>query len=72
MQREQITDEVFGDVFCFLTDIKTPVSLGLATSVFNISLPKGKSLPKDKRKTALLPCLDEAGLLLVYIYWKSL
>lgn len=49
MQGEQITDAVFGDVF-FLTDIKPPVSLGLVTFVFNIPLPKGKSLLKDEKK----------------------
>lgn len=58
--------------YSFLTDIKNPVSLGLATFVSNIPLPKGKPLLKDKRKIALVACLDEeAGLLLVYIYWKS-
>lgn len=60
---------VTGDFF--LTDIKAPVSLGLATFVFNIPLPEGKSLLKDKGKIALVPCLDEAGVLLICIYWKS-
>lgn len=55
-------------MYFFLTDMKPPVSLGLATFVFNIPLPKGKSLLKDKTKIALVPCLDEAGLLLIYIY----
>lgn len=52
-------------------DIKAPVSLGMATFGFYIPLAKEKSLLKDKRKIVLVPCLEEVGLLLLYIYWKS-
>lgn len=38
--------------YFFLTDVKTVVSLGSAAFVFNIPLPKGKPLLKDKRKTS--------------------
>lgn len=51
-------------------DIKTPLSFEITTFIFNIPLAKEKSLLKDKRKKVLVPCLDEVGLLLLYIYWK--
>lgn len=56
-------------LFFFLTDIKA-VSFRMTTFVFNIPLVKEKSLLKDKRKIVLVPCLDEVGLLLLYIYWN--
>lgn len=58
-------------IFFFLQTFKAPVSFGMTTIIFNIPSAKEKSLLKDKRKIFLVPCLNEVGLLLLYIYWKS-